>query len=44
MNNNPERPECTIFGPAWGSKSAVWRAEMRAIAQSSWSQDIMNGL
>lgn len=44
MNNNPERPECIIFGPAKGSKSAVWRAEMRAIAQSSWSQDIMNGL
>ena len=43
MNNNPERPECTIFGPAKGSKSAVWRAEMRAIAQS-WSQDDMNGL
>lgn len=44
MNNNPERPECTIFGPRKGSKSAVRRTEMRAIAQSSWSQESVNGL
>ncbi len=44
MNNYPEWPECTIFSPDKGSKSAVWRAEMRAIAQSSWSHGDLNAL
>lgn len=44
MNNNPEWPECTILGPCKGSKSVVQRAELRANAQSSWSQDKVNGL